>query len=187
MLNPRLAARYAKSLIDLAIEKGQLDEMYKDMQGLQSVCKNSHEFVLLMRSPVVKADIKLNVVQALFGGKINPVSEAFIQLIIRKGREFFLPEIADAFIGQYKKHNKINEVLLTTAEPLDEQTFTQLKLKIEQQFQGMHIDLTTKVNPDLIGGFIVEANNNLFDASIIRDLNDIRKQFLKNEFIAEIR
>jgi F-type H+-transporting ATPase subunit delta len=108
-------------------------------------------------------------------------------LIIRKGREFFLPEIADAFIGQYKKHNKINEVLLTTAEPLDEQTFTQLKLKIEQQFQGMHIDLTTKVNPDLIGGFIVEANNNLFDASIIRDLNDIRKQFLKNEFIAEIR
>jgi F-type H+-transporting ATPase subunit delta len=108
-------------------------------------------------------------------------------LIIRKGREFFLPEIADAFIGQYKKHNKINEVLLTTAEPLDEQTFSQLKLKIEQQFQGMHIDLTTKVNPDLIGGFIVEANNNLFDASIIRDLNDIRKQFLKNEFIADIR
>jgi F-type H+-transporting ATPase subunit delta len=47
--------------------------------------------------------------------------------------------------------------------------------------------LTTKVNPDLIGGFIVEANNNLFDASIIRDLNDIRKQFLKNEFIADIR
>ena len=86
-----------------------------------------------------------------------------------------------------KKHNKINEVLLTTAEPLDEQTFSQLKLKIEQQFQGMHIDLTTKVNPDLIGGFIVEANNNLFDASIIRDLNDIRKQFLKNEFIADIR
>lgn len=187
MLNPRLAARYAKSLIDLAIEKGQLDEMYKDMQGLRSVCKNSHEFVLLMRSPVVKADIKLNVVQALFGGKINPVSEAFINLIIRKGREFFLPEIADAFIAQYKKYNKINEVLLTTAEPLDEQTFSQLKLKIEQQFQGMHIDLTTKVNPDLIGGFIVEANNNLFDASIIRDLNDIRKQFLKNEFIADIR
>ena len=187
MQNPRLAARYAKSLMDIAIEQNSLDAMYTDMLGLQDVCRSSHDFVLLMRSPVVKADVKLNVVKALFSGKINSVTEAFLGLIIRKGREFFLPEIIDSFIAQYKRHNKINEVLLTTAESLDETTLSNLKSNIEKQFQGMKIDLTTQVNPESIGGFIVEANNNLFDASILRDLNDIKKQFLKNEYVPEIR
>ena len=60
MPNPRLATRYAKSMIDLAIEKGELEKIFADMQWLQQVCKQSKEFTALLRSPIVKPDKKQN-------------------------------------------------------------------------------------------------------------------------------
>lgn len=58
MRNPRLATRYAKSLVDLAVEQGQLEQVYADMQWLQAVCKSSRDFTNLLRSPIIKADKK---------------------------------------------------------------------------------------------------------------------------------
>jgi F-type H+-transporting ATPase subunit delta len=187
MQNPRLAARYAKSLIDIAVEQSKLDVMYDDMKGLQQVCESSAEFVQLMKSPIVKGGQKTAVVKAIIGGKIDNVTESFINLIISKGREFFLPEIIVAFISQYKERNQITDVLLTTAESLDEATHADLVVKIASQLNGKKIDLKTKIDTSLIGGFMLEANNNLFDASILRDLNDIKKQFLQNLYIPDIR
>jgi F-type H+-transporting ATPase subunit delta len=186
MQNPRLAARYAKSLMDIAIENGKLDTMYNDMLGLDTICNDSKDFVSMMKSPIVTASTKQNVVKAIMEGKVDDVTFKFINLIINKGREFFLPEIISTFISQYKKHNNINEVLLTTSEPIDEEMKNTLIQSIQKQFTGT-IDLKTKVNPSLIGGFILEANNNLFDASILRDLNDIKKQFLTNVYVPDIR
>lgn len=187
MLNPRLAARYAKSLMDIALEQNKLEAIYNDMLGLKSVFNQSRDFVMLMKSPIVKADAKFTVVKAITEGKIDVMTEGFINLIINKGREFFLQEIVNAFIAQYKVQNKINDVKLTTAVALDEEMKNGLKTKIATQFQDMTIDLSTEVDESLLGGFILEANNNVFDASIIRDLKDIKKQFLKNEYIADIR
>jgi F-type H+-transporting ATPase subunit delta len=112
MQNPRLAARYAKSLMDLAIENGKLDVLHSDMKLLGDVCANSHDFVVMMKSPIVKGDTKLSVVNAILEGKVDPMTTAFIQLIVNKGREYFIPEIANAFVSEYKAYNKINDVLL---------------------------------------------------------------------------
>ena len=71
MQNPRLAHRYAKSLIDLSVEKGQLENVYADMKYLQAVCKSSSEFVNLLRSPIVNADKKQAVLDAVCKGKIS--------------------------------------------------------------------------------------------------------------------
>lgn len=187
MLNPRLAARYAKSLIDISIENNKLDAIYNDMLGLKSVFAESRDFVMLMKSPIVKADAKYSVVKAITEGRIDSITEGFIKLIIGKDREFFLQEIVNAFIAQYKIYNKINDVKLTTATALDDAMKNTLNAKISAQFQDMSIELSTHVDETLLGGFVLEANNNVFDASVIRDLNDIKKQFLKNEYIPNIR
>lgn len=187
MLNPRLAVRYAKSLMDIAIEQQKLDAIYNDMLGLKAIFAQSRDFVMLMRSPIVKADKKSAVVKALTEGKVDPITDAFINLIVGKGREFFLEEIVNAFIGQYKIHNRINDVKLTTAAPLDEEMKKLLEAKVAAQFSDMRIELSTQVDERLLGGFVLEANNNVFDASVIRDLNDIKKQFLKNEYIPNLR
>ncbi len=62
MLNPRLAHRYAKALLDIAVEKGQLDQVFADVQWLQAVCKSNSDFVSLLRSPIIKADKKQKIV-----------------------------------------------------------------------------------------------------------------------------
>ena len=102
MLNPRLAARYAKSLIDLATEQNQLERVYDDMLLLQSVCKTNRDFVALLKSPVIPADKKLSVLDASTSGRVTDLTASFNRLLVRKGRESVLPEIADAFIEQYK-------------------------------------------------------------------------------------
>ena len=86
MPNPRLATRYAKSLIDLAIEKDQLEKVYADMQWLQAVCKSNRDFVNLLKSPVINSDTKQKIVEAITKGKVSEMTSGFIRLMIRKNR-----------------------------------------------------------------------------------------------------
>ncbi|MEO7309915.1 MAG: ATP synthase F1 subunit delta [Chitinophagaceae bacterium] len=187
MHNPRLAGRYAKSIIDLAIEKNQLDVVYADMQYLEELCKVSIEFTALLKSPVVKGDKKQAVLDAVTKGKISAITEGFNKLLISKHRENVLPEIATAFIEQYNEIKGIHKVKLTTAQPLTEAMKTAILAKITGETEMKKVELESLVNEDLIGGFVLEYNNNLVDASILRDLRDIKKQFMNNEFVMKIR
>ena len=99
MANARLADRYAKSLIDLATEKGQLETAYADMKYVQAVCYASAEFVNLLKSPIVNADQKNKILQAVTAGKVSELLNAFAVLLVKKGRESALPEIADISSG----------------------------------------------------------------------------------------
>ena len=86
MLNPRVASRYAKSLLDLAAEKGQVEPVYSDMLYLQQLTKESRDFLNLLRSPVIKADVKTRTINAVTAGKITDLTTAFIQLMTAKAR-----------------------------------------------------------------------------------------------------
>jgi F-type H+-transporting ATPase subunit delta len=187
MLNPRLAGRYAKSLIDLAIERNQLEVIYNDMLFLRNVCKNSREFVTILKSPVITSDKKDNILQAIAGGKVSEVTMAFNKLLVKKGRESGLPEIINAFIEQYKKHKDIHTVKLTTAVPVSEELKQQIIAKIQEQTAMKNIELETAVKDELIGGFVLELGGTLVDGSIAYDLSKIRSQFLNNDFIYKIR
>jgi ATP synthase, F1 delta subunit len=187
MPNPRLAARYAKSLIDLAGEKNQLETVYNDMLYLQALCKSSREFTALLRSPVVKPDKKEAIVGAVTNGKVSELTSAFNRLLINKGRESNLPEIIVAFIKQYKELKGIHTIRLTTATPISEEVKKQIISRVQSQSHMQHIDLVTEVNDDIIGGFVLEIGDQLVDASIAYDLNKIKTQFLNNDFIYKIR
>lgn len=187
MLNPRLAGRYAKSLIDLAIELNQLETVYSDMLYLQAVCKNSREFVGLLKSPVVTADKKEAILKAVTGDKVSEITMTFNKLLVKKGREAGLPEIITAFIEQYKKKKGIHTVKLTTAVPVSEELKQQIIAKIRQQTAMQNIDLETAVKEELIGGFVLELGDTLVDGSIAYDLNKIKAQFMNNDFIYKIR
>ena len=185
--NPRLAARYAKSILDLAVERGQLDAVHNDMLVLQSACRGSRELVSLLRSPIIKADKKEKILEAITAGKISELTWAFIKLLLNKEREGYLPEIATAFVDQYKVYKGISTVKLTTAVPVDEdvkQLFLQ-KLGAERHLQ--QVELETEVRSELIGGFILEIGDLRVDSSVAFELNNIRKQFENNDFIYKIR
>ncbi len=187
MLHPRLAARYAKSIIDLAVEQHQLDAVYADMKFLQSVFKQSRELVAVVKSPVITADRKGNILDAITQGKVSELTASFNKLLIRKGRESVLPEIIDAVIEQYNTLKGIYKVKLTTAQPISEELRAAIEKKVQQEAGLKVVELETRVEDELIGGFVLEFNNNLVDASVLRDLKDIRKQFRDNVYIKNIR
>lgn len=187
MLNPRLASRYAKSLIDLAVEQNALEETLKDIQLIDATIRGSREFATLLKSPVIKADKKDAVVNAVFAGRMSPITQGFIRLLTSKGREDVLAEVASSFIAQYREMKRISEVKLITASPISNEFREMIREKVAAANPGQTIELSTSLNPDLIGGFVLEIGDRLIDASIRRDLNDIKKQFLKNLYVPELR
>ena len=187
MLNPRVASRYAKSLLDLAIEKGQLETVYSDMLYLQSLIKGSREFLSLLRSPVVKGDLKTKAVNAVTAGKISEMTTSFTTLLIAKTRETVLPEVITSFIQQYKAKKNIHTVKLTTAMPVTETLKNEIVAQMKRTSRMENIELEAKVDPDIIGGFVLQAGDKLIDASIAYDLKTIARQFDNNDFIYKVR
>ena len=187
MPNPRLATRYAKSLIDIAVEKGQLEQVNSDVEFLQAVIKSSVEFRNLLISPIIKANKKVVILAAVTKGNIGPITNGFCELLLTKSRENVLPEIVFAFKEQYNVIKGIHKVRFTTAQPISDSLKTTLVSKLSADSGLQNIELETKVDESLIGGFVLEYNNNLVDASIARDLRDIKKQFLQNDFVMKIR
>ncbi|MDR0794243.1 MAG: ATP synthase F1 subunit delta [Chitinophagaceae bacterium] len=177
MQNSRLSGVYAKSLIDLAVEKNQLEPVFADMQYLQAVCKASPEFTRVLDSPIINADKKQKIVTAVTKKNIGKITIAFITLLIKKGREGYLSQIASAFLAQYNKLKGIHVVQLTTAKEASETLKKSIVAKLKSEAGLETVQLETIVKPDIIGGFILEYDNNLLDASVLRDLRDIKKQF----------
>jgi F-type H+-transporting ATPase subunit delta len=187
MPNPRLASRYAKSLIDLAIEKGQLEKVFADMQWLQEVCKANRDFVSMLKSPVITSDKKEKIIDAVAGSTISELTGAFIRLMIRKSRENYLHEVIPAFINQYKAKKNIYTIKLTTVTPISDAMKDAIVGRIKATSEMQNIELLTFVDQSLVGGFILEAGDRLIDASIAYDLKNIAKQFDNNDFIYKIR
>jgi F-type H+-transporting ATPase subunit delta len=186
MQNPRLATRYAKSLLDLSIEQNSLAEVYADMKLLQQINKSNPDFVALLRSPIITSDKKDKIIEAVVGNKVSKLTMLFVRLLTAKTRESNLPEIVTAFITQYNKLKNIQTVKLTTATAISDELKNSIIAKIKDTVTG-EVEIETSIQDELIGGFKLEMGGTLIDASILRDLNDVRKQFLNNEYIHNIR
>ena len=115
----RIASRYAKSLIQLAEEKGKLDEVFADMKSIDGIFENNRDLKLVFRSPIIPADKKLTIVKKIFEGKINDILFRFLTLMIKKGREEHFHEMVESFILQYNVIKEITPVKITSAVKLD--------------------------------------------------------------------
>ncbi len=187
MNNPRLAGRYAKSLLDLAAEQNIIEPVYADMKWLRNVCNTNPDFVAVLSSPIIKGDKKEAILKAVIDGRVNNLTGSFINLLITKTRESNLPEIVNAYIDQYNTLNNIQKVKLTTATPLSDDLKAVIMQNVKTAIPSKTFEIETAVKDELIGGFTLETGGQLVDASILRDLKDIQKQFMDNEFIHKLR
>jgi F-type H+-transporting ATPase subunit delta len=112
------------------------------------------------------------------------MTSAFFKIILTKGREAYLPDIADEFVNQYKDIKHISTVRLTTAVPLGAETISRLKQKlVASSATEDHVELVTKVDPDILGGFVIEFDDKLYDSSVTHKMELLRKEFAKNLFV----
>ena len=179
-----VGSRYAKSLMGLASERGQLEEVYSDMCLMHQVCTSNEDFVNMLESPLIKTDKKQTIIKEIFGGKIHDLTMSFMMLMADKKREGYLDDIANSFVDLYKEHKGIISVVITSATPLTSDTKEKMLAIIQQSITGK-VELMEKIDPNLIGGFKIKVGDKQIDASVLRRLNDLKKEFAKNPFVKE--
>ena len=179
----RVANRYAKSLIDLSKEQNSLDVVFNDMKTFLDVMSKSPELEKMFKSPLVHGDKKMSVMNLLFGKVFHKNTIAFFDIIIRKNREYHLKAIAKAFVEQYNLLNNVAIASVKTATAIDQQMLDEIKSFIEKQ-TGKKIEIKFQVDPDLIGGLVVQMDDKLFDASISGKLQKIKNDLL-NSYISK--
>ena len=187
MSNPRLAGRYAKSLMEIGIEKNCLEKLYQDVLFLEKLCDQSRDFVNLLKSPIVKPDKKKMVIDKILEGRVDIIMGKFSDLLVQKGREDLLPEILKCFVEQYKAYKEIHIARLTTAVPISEELKNKFISQIREGSKYEHIELHTAVDEKIVGGFVLEMDGKLINASVLYGLQNVKKQFNKNDFIFRVR
>lgn len=179
----RVASRYAKSLLDLAKEGGKLEAVKGDLALFTSALE-SRDFELMLKSPIINGDKKRGVFKAIFDGKIDELTAAFFDIVIKKGRESFLPGIVSSFGRQYDEMHGITKVAVTAASSLTEETLSAIKAKLTSLgIQADKVEMTTEIDPSILGGFILSVDDRLYDASVKTKLANMRKNITDNTYI----
>lgn len=176
MKETRVASRYAKSLLSLALEQGELENAYNDMKLVSETCDSSKDLSLLLQSPIIKPDKKTEILRKIFAGRLGKLSLSFIDIIIRKRRENYLEAIAREFQYQYKAHKNILTAVVTSAVGLDDKIRNEI-MKIVKGSANAEVELVEKSDKDLIGGLILRIGDKQIDASILRKLINLRRDF----------
>ncbi len=178
----KLSSRYAKSLLDLAVEKNKLEEVYTDISLLKSACDSNKELVLLLESPIIHGSKKIVVLEKIFKNNFSEITFEFIKIVINKNRELYLLSMAKQFFHQYNIHKGILPATFITAVPIEGKLKDEVKSIIRKN-NAKEIALTAQVDKDIIGGFVLSFGDNLYDASVLHQLKLLKKEFSSNEFV----
>jgi F-type H+-transporting ATPase subunit delta len=174
MSHTLIAQRYAKAIFDLALEMNLVEQVRNDMEIILSVCDANKDFSLMLRSPVIRSDKKIRVVEAVFGKELGELSMRYISIIIRKRREEYLRYIAAEFINIYKEFMSIFTVYFKSATEISDDIRKKVVELLEKQTGGS-IELIEEVRKDLVGGFVLSYDDYKYDASIAYQLRKLKK------------
>lgn len=176
----KLAKRYAKALFDDAQTKGVLETVVVDMKLISQAIDNSKELNVFLKSPIIRSTKKIAALKKIFGEKVSSDSFALILLLIEKGREGYLNEVASFFIKIYNDFHHILEVTITTALPLDSITEESIKKVIYSKVGEKTLIVKSIIDSNIIGGFIVDLGNKVYDASVRNKLSNIANKLIYN-------
>lgn len=183
MKGTRAASRYAKSLLDLSTENNKVEDVYKDMEMIASTVSENRELAVVLQSPIIKSDKKQSILDSVFP-KASDITKNFVKIIVAKGRENILGQIAEAFVKQYKTQKGIIVAELKSAIQLDET----LKAKVLDLVNPSkkEIEVVETIDESVIGGFIVRVDDKQIDASIATRIAELKLEFSKNAYISEL-
>ena len=139
---------------------------------------------LLLKSPIVKTDKKTSILTEIFSKSVSDITMVFIHIITTKKREMYLEGIAKSFISLYKSHKNIETVTLTTANPIDDITKSEILDYVKMNGKS-DVELSEIIDQNIIGGMVVKIGDKQLDASVIRDIKELRKTFNKNLYIKD--
>lgn len=171
-----VAIRYAKALIDLASEQNTLEQVKADMELILHTIKANPELNAVLANPIIHHDKKIKIIDAIFGDKVNKVTILFLNLMVNKGRAEIIYPAAMEFVNQYDVIRNITTATVISATELSAANKQTIIAEIEAETKGS-VQLITRIDPDLIGGFVLTVGDRQIDTSISGSLNKLKKEF----------
>lgn len=169
----KISIRYAKALFDLAVEKKVLDNVYRDMLFIAEVCKLD-QFREVLDSPIIFPSKKEKIFHGIFEKELEGTTMLLIDLLVKNGRESFLPSVARVFRDDTLRYKGITRASLTTAVPVSDRIKKQITDLVTSVF-NTKVELKETVDSDIIGGFILQVDDKYIDASVKNKLRKISK------------
>ncbi len=179
----KTASRYSQSLVELATEKKILDEVASDIKSIEGIIKESGDFRTMLKSRVIKAEKKAEILEAILNGKVNELTLRFAILLSKNGRASLLHEITKDFRERFEIHNRILRMRLISAVALDEETKGKIKAVIKAD-DWNDIIFEEVIDPSIIGGYILRTDFIQFDAGVKSQLEEIKNAFLNKTIAA---
>ena len=174
MDNGLIPRRYAKALYKFALEHGSTDKVYEEMKEVIYSFEKNPDLQKTLANPYVKNDDKAALLKAAAGDKVENDYLGFIKLLMEMHREDYALLIALAYRDLYRDANKISQVKITTAASLPESEMTKLREMVAKAFAGRKLEYKDDVDPEIIGGFIIDVDDTRMDASISNEIEQLR-------------
>ena len=181
----RAAVRYAKAILELAKDQKAEDAVFEEMEGIQKTIFESKELKNLLESPLIKTDVKINSLKAVFSKSSNITLGLFNSLSSNK-RLSILDDVALSFIALYKQDKGAQQATVKTAIPLTKELETQVLNKVKELTGKSEVSLENIVDPSIIGGFILRVGDLQYNASIANQLANLKRSFNDGSFVSQL-
>ena len=171
-----ISVRYARALFEAAKHQKCEAEVYNDMQRLAKCYIEVRQLRTEINNPLLLKQTKRKLLVAVYNGNAtSPLTEKFIDLVLKKEREDILQFIANAYITLYQKDKHIIPARLITASPIGTEQKERIRALVQKQILEGKIELETTVDSQILGGFVLDYNFHRMDASLRSQLRDMRK------------
>lgn len=167
-----ISVRYARTLLKGATDAHLEDIVYRDMQTLATSYANVEQLRQTMDNPMLSKESKLSLLMVASGETPSSLTKSFLSIVLDNGREDTIQFMANSYITLYRKQKNIIRGKLTTAVAVLPATEHKMRKMVESKTNGT-VEFETEVNPDIIGGFILEYDTYRMDASVKSKLNSI--------------
>jgi F-type H+-transporting ATPase subunit delta len=176
MSDTMVARRYARALHDTAETRHVSTDVDRDIAMIDESLRGSAELVRFFYSPIVSRERKAAVVRSLFGDRVNPLTQQFLELLVTKRRESVFPEVVRAYRHLRDEQLGMIEATARTARSLSADDEAGLRFAIERR-TGKRVRLTVQLDTTLLGGVIVRVGDTVYDGSVRNRLVHLRDRF----------
>lgn len=173
-----ISVRYARALLKSATDMKQEDAVYKEMQVLLQSYLQVPALRSTIDNPMLGKDKKKALLQMACGGEVTDLTLRFLKLVLKEDRETTLQFMAASYVTLYRQQKNVTRGKLVTAVAVSPETENKMKAMVESKTHGT-VEFNTEVNPDIIGGFVLEYDTFRMDASVKTKLNTILNQLKK--------
>jgi F-type H+-transporting ATPase subunit delta len=164
---------YAEALLSLAKQDNLLDDFSRDAADIREIWQSSTDLQSFLENPTLVAEQKRPVVQQVFGSGIHPLMLNFLNLLLDRNRIGYLDGILNRFQALVRQQRNIALAEVTTAVPLNESQMATVVEKVKAMTGAQSVELNVRIDPEIIGGVIVQAGSEVFDASVRSQLKRI--------------